>query len=197
VGTSEPRGTTRGQLLRRALTGGGVGLGGLVLAGVPQRVLAKGSSDADVLNLVLLVEQAEVAFYRAALRGGALRGEVARFARTVAAQEEAHAAALRSALGSAARGEPRTDFGQAVRDADRFGQTAARLEDIAVGAYNGGATSLSDRALRIAAEIVSVEARHAAWIRTIIGKPPARETSDDPLTAAQVRDGLREIGVQG
>jgi hypothetical protein len=43
---------------------------------------------------------------------------------------------------------------------------------------------------------VSVEARHAAWIRSIAGRDPAPQTTDEPRTEAQVRAGLKDLGVR-
>ena len=42
---------------------------------------------------------------------------------------------------------------------------------------------------------MSVEARHAAWIRDIGGLPPAENTTDEPLTSDGVRAALRRVGL--
>jgi hypothetical protein len=55
-----------------------------------------------------------------------------------------------------------------------------------VAAYNGQATNLTTGALEAAAKIVSVEARHAGWIRAIAQENPAPDATDTPKTAAQV-----------
>jgi hypothetical protein len=41
--------------------------------------------------------------------------------------------------------------------------------------------------LKAAATIVSVEARHAAWIRDIVGEPASPQATDTPATERQVR----------
>jgi hypothetical protein len=110
------------------------------------------------------------------------------FARTVGNHEHAHVDFVRQALGPRARKRPRFDFGTATGDPDEFARTAELLEDTAVRGYNGQATNLSTRALAAAAGIVSVEARHAAWIRAIRGKDPAPRPTEAPLTAAEVLD---------
>ena len=79
--------------------------------------------------------------------------------------ERAHVAFLRKALGNQADPKPTFDFGNTTTDGDRFAATAAMLEDTAVAAYNGQAANLTKPTLKAAATIVSVEARHAAWIR--------------------------------
>src|SRR6266540_1406197 len=78
------------------------------------------------------------------------------------------------------------DCGNATRDPDAFTRTAIKLEDLAVAGYNGQATNLSRAALGAAATIVSVEARHAAWIRAIAGQVAAPDPVDKPATAAEV-----------
>ena len=70
-----------------------------------------------------------------------------------------------------------------------------QLEDAAVGAYNGQAANVSTKIFAVAARIVSVEARHAAWVRSIEDRDPAPDATDKPMTEQQVRDSLRELGV--
>ena len=65
-------------------------------------------------------------------------------------------------------------------DPKRFARTAIRLEELGLAAYNGAATSLTPDALADAARIVSVEARHAAWIRDIAGANPAPRAAEPP-----------------
>ena len=113
------------------------------------------------------------AFYQEALDRGALRGEIEGYAQAVLDQEREHLAFVKKALGSKAGEPPRFTFGPATQDPDEFAATAAELEDLAVAAYNGQATNVSKPTLEAAATVVSVEARHAAWIRSIAGEPPA------------------------
>ena len=68
------------------------------------------------------------------------------------------------------------------------------LEDVAVAAYNGQAANLTKGALQAAATIISVDARHAAWIRSIIGESPAADAVDAPLTAEEATATLDESG---
>jgi len=187
---------TRAQLLGRALVCGGAVLGGgLVAWGLPQLSAASPSAEQDkrVLNLVLAVEYVEAAFYKEALAGAGLQGEVADYARVVAAHEQAHVDFLKKALGGAAEPEGSYDFGDATKDADAFAATAVELEDLAVSTYNGQAVNLTSPTLEAAARIVSVEARHAAWIRSILGKVPATEPVDEAIKEADTRAKLREI----
>jgi hypothetical protein len=149
-----------------------------------------------VLNLLLRVEYTESAFYTAALADAGLGGELEEYARAVLAHEKQHLAFLKGALGDAAGKEPRYDFAAVTADAGAFADAAAKLEDIAVGAYNGQALNVTPGAFLAAARIVSVEARHAAWIRSIGNADPAPDAVDSPYDEARVRRGLRELGVQ-
>ena len=108
--------------------------------------------------------------------------------------ERAHVAFLRKALGNQADPKPTFDFGNTTTDGDRFAATAAMLEDTAVAAYNGQAANLTKPTLKAAATIVSVEARHAAWIRDIVGKPASPQATDTPATARQVQRVIARTG---
>jgi rubrerythrin len=190
-------GAQRSSVTRAALLRRGAGAAGLVVVAVPALVIAQSSErEIEVLNLLLAVEYAEAAFYAQAVDGGALKGELRAFADQVLEHERQHLDLVKGVLGNAADDEPGYDFGDAVRDADAFVDAAGRLEDLAVAAYNGQAGNVSPEAFAAAARIVSVEARHAAWIRSIAGRDPAPDTTDEPKTAAQVRAGLADLGVE-
>jgi hypothetical protein len=63
-----------------------------------------------------------------------------------------------------------------------------------VSAYNGQAGNLTKPALAVAAQIVSVDARHAGWIRAIRGEDAAPNPTDRALTARQVTQALQRTG---
>jgi len=154
------------------------------------------AQDVKILQLVLQLEYTQVAFYEQALRQAGLTGDLRHFARTALEHERQHLAAIRKALGAKAGAKPRFDFGQKTRSAPAFTQAAIQLEDIAVAGYNGQATNLTKGTLAAAAEIVSVEARHAAWVRAIAGQVAAPDPVDEPMTAKQAAQGLHEIGLR-
>ena len=188
---------SRQKLLRRgAVVSGGLAAGGAALAIAPRLATSAPSpaQDARILNLVLLLEYVESAFYAEALAKGRLRGELRTFASVVGGHEAQHVAFLKKALGSGARKRPRLAFGKAATDPDAFVRAAVRLEDTSVAAYNGQATNLTTGTLAAAAKIVSVEARHAAWIRAIAGELPAPDPTDAPKSAAEVVAALRNLG---
>ena len=128
-------GSSRADLLRR---GGLAAAGGVVGAAVLTRAVGVSAQSAgqeqDVLNLLLLVERTEEAFYREALSDARLTGEMQEFAQVALEHETEHVAALEDALGSAADEPPTFDFGDATQSPDAFAQAAADLEDVAVAA---------------------------------------------------------------
>jgi hypothetical protein len=152
--------------------------------------------DVQVLQFALVLEQVEQALYSRALDAGILRGELRRYAQTALQHERAHAKFIRGALGGNTGPAAKVDVGTHVRNAQTFTDAAIQLEDAAVAAYNGQAGNLSPGVLAAAARIVSVEARHAAWIRDIAGKPPAADPVDPALTAAQAQAALVKIGLK-
>jgi len=193
----ENQAVSRRRVIRRAAVAAGGALAAATAVGAADRLHAQPSNekDAKALNLLLLIDRAEVAFYTAALENAGLSGELEEFASTALGHEREHVAYLEGALGSAAEDEPEYDFGESTSDVDAFARSAAKLEDIAVGAYNGQATNVSPGAFLAAARIVSVEARHAAWIRSIRDGDPAPNAVDTAYDEARVRRELRELGV--
>ena len=186
---------TRAQMLRRAIICGGAVIGSAATFGVPQLTAAASKEqDVRVLNLVLAVEYTEVAFYGEALERGGLRGELAKYAEIVLEHEKAHVAFLKKALGGAAEPAPRHDFGDRTKDAKAFTAAAVTLEDLAVATYNGQAVNLTPASLKAAARIVSVEGRHAAWIRSLVGDVPATEATDPSVTEDETRAQLTDFG---
>jgi Ferritin-like domain len=149
--------------------------------------------DRQILNYALLLEYLQAAFYADALARGNLRGELREFAEVVGEHEQAHVAFLKKALGPAARQEPAFRFGGATRNPQKFGATARVLEDAGVAAYNGPA-NLTKPTLGAAVKIVSVEGRHAAWIRDIVGVEPAPRAADAGWSADRITGELKSLG---
>jgi hypothetical protein len=164
--------------------------------GGPKRASAapSRSQDIEILNFALLLEYIEKGFYEEAIAGGALDGELLEFARVVGRHERAHVALLEGALGKEAKPPPELDFGDATADAGAFAATAVALEDLGVGAYVGQGANLTKAYRTTAARIASVEGRHAAWIRDIVGKNPAPHAADKGLTAREVSKLVDETG---
>ncbi|MBV8972911.1 MAG: ferritin-like domain-containing protein [Sphingomonadaceae bacterium] len=178
---------------------------------------AAAPSDSDVLNFALNLEYLEAQFYAYAATGAGLPNSsltgvgtqgaviatgahkvafsdpaVASYAREIAADEVAHVAFLRSALGASAIAQPTIDISVGVNSAFSMAARAAGLinaaqsfdpystdenfllgafifEDVGVTAYKGGSVLLSNKTyLEAAAGILAVEAYHAAIVRTTL-----------------------------
>jgi hypothetical protein len=197
--TPVAEGRTRGQALRAAVAGGAA-LGAAALAGAWTRPSASAgraspAQDVRIMNFLLTLEEAQAGFYEAALRGGALRGDLLEFARVVAPQEREHVQLLRKRLGNRAAAPPRLRFGDAVTDARRFRTTAIDLEEQTAAAYIGQGASLTDGPMKDAARIVAVEARHAAWILALAGEDPAPRPADPGSAPRDVLTNLRRKGI--
>jgi rubrerythrin len=175
-------GHTRADLLRGALFGGAA----LLAAGAAPAAAASGTArDNAILNFALTLEELQAAFYTEVERNKVLQGELKRQAETVGGHERAHVRAFREVLGSKAIKRPHFDFGGATEGSDAFRRTAVAFEDLAVAAYKGQAPHIRSRAyLASALAIHSVEARHAAWIRRLAGKPPVAGPFDEPVSGA-------------
>ena len=126
---------------------------------------------------------------------------MAGFATTVRDHELAHVKALKAALGSKAIAEPTFDFKDTISDQAKFIATSITLEDTGVSAYDGQGPRLRRKTLPAAAAIVSVEARHAAWIRYLASQfgqdavgGPAPDVLNPALTKDQVTAAVTATG---
>jgi hypothetical protein len=188
---------SRRDLFRRGAIGGAAVVGGGALmslrpdsaAPAPSRTL-----DQQIFNFALLLEYLQAAFYTEAVEADVLRGEALEFAETVGAHERAHVAFLKNALGANAQREPTFRFGNATQSEKEFLAAAVLLENTGVAAYNGQAAKLTKKSLAAAAEIVSVEGRHAAWASALAGRHPAPRAADPGATAAEVSAVLKRTG---
>ncbi|QGK68212.1 ferritin-like domain-containing protein [Allosaccharopolyspora coralli] len=206
--------TDRRRFLRSAGIGG---LGVVGASALSSSVLAGAASaqeqpsDAAVLNFALNLEYLEGQFYSFAVNGAPLpdsltgghgeRGpvtggrqvkfrskKVKQYAEEIAADERAHVEFLRSALGSAAVGQPPIDLQNsftaaaqaaglveegepfdAFANEENFLLAAFLFEDVGVTAYKGAAPLITNATyLEAAAGILAAEAYHAANIRTVM-----------------------------
>jgi Ferritin-like domain len=193
----DPRGSSRAEFIARAvLAGGTLAAGGALVVALPRLAASAPSpaQDQKILNFALGLEYMEAAFYAEAFAKGKLRGELREYVSTVRRHERAHVAFIKGVLGRQARKEPSFDFGDATSDPKKFTAAAITLEETVIAAYNGQAANLTKGTLAKAATIVSVEARHAGWIRAIAGRDPAPEATDQPKTAAEVQADVNRTG---
>jgi rubrerythrin len=184
-GNEVPRATI---IKRIAVSLAGLSAAGAAAAGLASASRSSGSGlssrDRDVLELALKFEQLQTAFYRQALRDGKLTGATKQFAEVVERQEREHLHYLESTLGGDAAKAPKFTFGDATTNNAKFIAAAVQIEDTGLAAYNGQAENMSRSTLEGVARVISVEARHAAWARSLAGKLPAPVPTDVPITAS-------------
>lgn len=131
-----------------------------------------GSGDVGILNYAFALEQLEAAFYTRVLMNpysGGSAMEMALMA-DIRDHEIAHREFFKTALGSNGIRDLEFNF-DSINFSNRSSVLAAAktFEDLGVQAYNGaGKLITSPDYLVLAGKIVSVEARHAAWIRDVI-----------------------------
>jgi hypothetical protein len=138
--------------------------------------------DFGVLNYAYALEQLEAAFYLkvASAFPSTFSATEKAFFTDITYHEVAHREFFKNALGTAAIGSLSVDF-SSINFTDRTSVLAAAksFEDLGVAAYNGAGVRLkTDAYLVIAGQIVSVEARHAAYIRDIISNGSFADLSE-------------------
>ena len=151
--------------------------------------ISLGSGDVGVLNYAYALEQLEAAFYAQVVKTPATdfkAGELDDF-KQVAAHEASHRAFFKAALVNVAKVTPipglTPDFSKITFTSRASVLNAARdFEDLGVAAYNGAGKLLkTPDFLVLAGKIVSVEARHAAYVRDLI--TPGSFSADDQVDA--------------
>ncbi len=191
----------RGFLKKAGLAGGAVmGSGALLAALTPAGAMAKGKGappakfgkgDIGILNFALTLEYLEAAFYNENTKNKVAKGaQETAFLKRTTADENAHVAFLKKALGSKAVAAPKVDFGNATSKA-KWIKVSYELENEGVHAYSGQLLNLSNPAyVAAAASIVTIEARHASVAGLLLGATPKNISPDGafdtPSTAAEV-----------
>ena len=144
--------------------------------------MAKG--DTGILNYAYTLEQLEARFYTLAIAAAAdcnLSAEEFTIITDLQKHEVIHREFYEEVLGKDAIGTLEFDF-SSVDFTSRSSvlKTAKTFEDLGVAAYNGAGKLLeSADLLVIAGKIVSVEARHAAAIRSVLDSDPTSFAGDD------------------
>jgi hypothetical protein len=189
---------SRAQALRALACGGAAVAAGAAYGarnGAATSVAAPSAdTDAEILNVFLLLEHVQEGFYREAVNGKRLSGPLLAFATTLAHQEAQHVAFLAERLGERARPRPGSDFASMVDSPEAFRDAAIELEEAAIAAYVGQGANLRRRTVAAIAPLVSVEARQAAWIRSLAGVSPAPRAADPARKVDSVVADLRERG---
>lgn len=170
-----------------------LGTGGRSLGEVALGARPTHAGDEAIFRFALQLETLQARFYADAVDRGALRGELREFAEVVGEHEKLHVEAVAEAAG---RPVPTTqfDFRGATATPSAFAKAASLLEELGVGAYNGVLANLTPSSISLAMRIVSVEGRHAAWIRDLVGMPPAPRPADPGEGATAVSAELARLG---
>lgn len=188
---------------RRSLLKWGIlGLSSMAIAAMPKIVTAQPSAktltfnanDVGILNFALLLEELEAAFYAGAVSSGRITdAKELEYVRTLGAQEAAHVTFLRSVLANQVLFTTQelsykpASLAALLASRDSILNTAVTLEDVGVHAYNGAGPSITNPTFLLAAgSIVSVEARHAAGVRSLLGRPATEPDSDRAVNDANL-----------
>ena len=108
------------------------------------------------------------------------------------AHERAHVKIIKQVLGAKAERSPFFDFRGNTETEDGFTRTAVAMEDLTVALLTGLMPQVQDRNLTAALfSLLTVEARHAAWARNIVGATPAANAFDEPRSLPDVRAVIR------
>ena len=162
---------TRAQFLRQAGGGGLALIAGGSLLGLAQGTAfaATSSGDVAIAKLAATAELLAIDFYTKALASKQLKGSEASYLGAALGNEQAHYAALKSVLGSAAPSGLKFKYPSgAFASRHSIGTLGEALETAFVGAYMGAVTSLKSDALKsVAAEIGACESRHLSVMSNI------------------------------
>jgi hypothetical protein len=140
-----------------------------------------GSDDIGILNYAYALEQLEAAFYTQVIKSpfsSITDGEMALLT-DIRDHEIAHREFFKTALAAKAIAGLEVDFSKIdFSSRDSVLGTAKAFEDLGVSAYNGAGSLLkTPNYLVLAGKIVSVEARHAAYLRDLV--TPGSFAGDD------------------
>jgi hypothetical protein len=149
--------------------------------------VATTANDIAILRFDQVLEYLQAGLYTEAERLGALKPETLAWARVVGAHERAHLEAIRKLLGPHAVRNPGFDYGSVTSDEAAFLKTAVAFEDLTAALLKWQAPRLDSRPIVAAAvSLHSVETRHAAWIRHLVGLEPATRAFDKPASQAKM-----------
>lgn len=136
-----------------------------------------GKRDAEIVNYALTLEYLEADFYQQVIASGEITDKkIVETAKLIGENEQAHVEALRGTaeqLGGEVAKKPVTKFDDVLAGGpDKILETAASVENLGAAAYLGQAGNITDKEILAAAlSIHTNEARHAAALNQLVGKP--------------------------
>jgi len=179
---------TRREVLRALPLAGALGAG-LLSADAARAAGGLTANDTAILRFDLALEYLQAGLYTEAERLGAVKPRTLAFSRVVGAHERAHARAIKDFLGKRALPSPAFDYRGVTENDDAFVKTSVAFEDLTAALLKWQAPRLDSRSI-VAAVLTlhSVETRHAAWIRHIVGVLPAPTAFDQPEPQAKMAE---------
>ncbi len=179
-------------LSRRNMVRGSVVAGSVAMATTAglSKAFAQDLTDVDILQFALTLEHLEARMYKEMLAKNILTGKDLMYMTSFGGHEAAHVKAISDTLISlgATPVAPKDNYNfPEFNTREAILQFAKVAEDTGVGAYQGAAAAISNKAILAAAgSIVQVEARHAAIINILLGIDPVPTAVTNSLTIDQV-----------
>jgi rubrerythrin len=147
-----------------------------------------GKGDLGIANYALTLEYLETEFYARAAESGMLKGKALETAKAFGHNEQEHVDALTALIkkaGGKPAAKPKAKF--PLKDEKSILELAATVENLGASAYLGQADKIADKEILAAAlSIHSIEARHAAVLNEVTGKPPSPDAFAKPASAMDV-----------
>lgn len=185
---------------RRDLSKGALALGGAAIlsavafsgVGSGRQAFAQGSpfkDDLDILNYALTLEFFEAELYKTLAGSGKLQGRDLMFIQMFGQHEQAHVDAVLATiqkLGGTPVSKATYNF-PTLNTREEVLNLLSVVEQTGLSAYQGAAPFIQNgEILAAAGSILTVEARHAALIRNLLGVTPSPDAFTMPLSKDEV-----------
>ena len=183
---SAVKGLPRSEFLWKGALGGAGLLSAVAMPGAWAKSTSK-SDDVLILRFGLTFEHLQAQFYEEGLRIGGFGEETKRWSRVIGAHERAHVRIIRSVLGSKAIPSPFFNYHGVTEHENAFTKTAVAMEDLTTALLTGVMPLINSPSLISALfSLLTVEARHAAWVRHDRGLLPVASAFDQAKSISEV-----------